>query len=192
MSTMSGVSAQVSDPSVTTKWPDITVSGIVHSLAHLHPMVFDVEGLEENLPQPMRVYVRFADHCFGEHESKCTENPNFIFPWCSQNSNDRRAFSPARFAFKDLPTHVALLNNARVFQSSNKRNFMFESPICDPSGNKYAFYFNVTKAGRGFAHHLEMNVVSCFAASNHISKLGRNPKSSRFNMLCGRVYTGRR
>lgn len=179
------------DLAATMKWPNIFVDGILHTLAHMHPLVLSVIGVHDNLPQPMTVYVRFTDHCFGDHLRSSEVGPDYTFPWCSPNSKDPRAFNKERYDFSlKLQQHVIGLPNAKVRQSTNQRNFMFMTGEVNSSGEEFALFFNIRKNSTSGSEHIAMNIVSCFPSNNHMNNLISGTSTMRFKVLCGRIHRG--
>jgi hypothetical protein len=168
----------------------LTVCGRRYNLAHLDPFVFEANS--RKVPHPLRVNVRFTNHCFSEafDADKHDADDAVIM-----DGTRRRVFSPGRYALSHhLPDLIRGLahEKARVNQTAARRNWML-SAIVEVSVDtvRYQIFFELrrTRPDRARLQDLDMVVESAYPADpgkREPNVLGR----MSFLLLAGSVYTG--
>lgn len=169
----------------------VFVGDQLHDLSHLAPFTFEVASAK--VPRPLRINVRFTNHCFSEafDPSKNPANAPFIF-----DGQRRRVFSPERYALSSqLPVLIRSLADphARVNQTAARRNWMYAAIVEVPTTDtRYHTFFTLrrTVEERRRLQDLDMVVESAYPVSpgqREPNILGR----MSFLLLAGSVYLGK-
>jgi len=178
-------------------WPPLVVAGQSIALDHLEPHGLDCPTTDAGLPNPLRINVVYGDHTFSEGYDPARHAPDFLLPWTSPTSRDKRTFSAARHALShNLPAMVRVLPTARVNFTSEERNYVY-SILLPPAGEevgeqRYPMFFQIKRANGAAAalgHHLELHVVSAYQPDRPIAV---RREAIRFIVLASKVHRGER
>jgi len=165
--------------------------GQVIDLAHLDPFVFEANSTK--VPRPLRINVRFTNHCFSDAFDPArhpADAPVIL------DGRRRRAFCPDRYALSlHLPNLIrGLANpNARVHETAARRNWMYGATVALPvTGTIYQIFFDLRRATpeRRRFQDLDLVVESAYPADPARPApniLGR----VSFLLLAGSLYTGK-
>ena len=171
--------------------PALDIRGQVYDLSHLNPFVF--EASSSKVPRPLRINVRFTNHCFSEmfDPARHPHDEPFIM-----DGQRKRAFCPTRYALTPrLPELIRCLADpaAKVHQTAARRNWMhaaiIEAPIV---GTRYQVFFELRKTVPERQRHqdLDMVVESAYPADPNRPEpniLGR----VSFLLLAGSLFIGK-
>jgi len=161
-----------------------------HDLSHLDPFVF--EAVSAKVPRPLRINVRFTNHCYSEAFDPRRHAPND--PTIRDGARNR-VFAPDRYALSlHLPPLIRRLATpgARVHETAARRNWMYAAAMEIPAANtRYQIFFELrrTVAERRKFQDLDMVVESAYPADPNRpapNVLGR----MNFLLLAGNVYLG--
>jgi hypothetical protein len=164
--------------------------GRSYDLSHLNPFVF--EAASAKMPRPLRVNVRFTNHCYSEAfdpTRHAPEDPTI------QDGVRRRVFAPERYALSQhLPGLIRGLASpgTRVHETAARRNWMYAAAMEIPVTNtRYQIFFELrrTMPERRRFQDLDMVVESAYPADPNRpapNVLGR----MNFLLLAGSVYLG--
>lgn len=169
----------------------LRIRGQVHDLAHLDPFQFEVSSTK--VPRPLRINVRFTNHCFSEAFDPIkhpTDEP--VIP----DGPRRRAFCPDRYSLTTrLPGLIRDLADpaARVHETAARRNWMHAAIIEVPvAGTRYQIFFELRRTipERRRLQDLDMVVESAYPADPN------RPEPNilgpvRFALLAGSLYVGK-
>lgn len=169
----------------------LRVHGHVYDLAHLDSFQFEVSSAK--VPRPLRINVRFTNHCFSEAFDPAkhpTSEP--VIP----DGSRRRAFCPNRYALSPrLPGLIRGLADpaARVHETAARRNWMHAAIVEVPvAGSRYQIFFELRRtvpARRGL-QDLDMIVESAYPVDPN------RPEPNilgpvRFALLAGSLFVGK-
>jgi len=171
--------------------PPLLVRGQAYDLAHLDPFRFEVSSTK--VPRPLRINVRFTNHCFSEAFDP-TRHP--VDEPVISDGRRRRAFCPDRYDLSlRLPTLMRGLadSTTRVHETAARRNWMYAAIIKVPvAGTRYQIFFEMrrTSPERRRLQDLDMVVESAYAANP------TRPEPNilgpvRFALLAGSLYLGK-
>lgn len=172
-------------------FPPLSVRGQRHDLSHLEPFQFEATSVK--VPRPLRINVRFTNHCFSEafDPAKHPADEPVIL-----DGRKRRAFCADRYALsRHLPALIRGLAQpgARVHETASRRNWMYAAIVEIPvAGTRYQIFFDLrrTVPERRRLQDLDMVVESAYPADPARPApniLGR----VSFLLLAGSVYLGR-
>lgn len=162
----------------------------VQHLSHLRPFVF--QAMSNKVARPIRIGVRFTNHCFTEGFDETKHQAREIIV---KEGPRYRVFSPARHACSfRLPALVRGLadDRIRVFQTSARRNWMYAAILDPPDGAaRYQIFFMLRRSApdRRAGQDLDLVVESAYLADPEQAKpnvLGR----IGFALLAGQVFLG--
>lgn len=169
----------------------LRIRGEVYDLSHLDPFQFEVSSTK--VPRPLRINVRFSNHCFSV-AFDATKHPadEPVIP----DGQMRRAFCPDRYHLSPrLPGLIRGLADpaARVHQTAARRNWMHAAVIEVPvAGTRYQIFFELRRTipERRRLQDLDMVVESAYAADPN------RPEPNilgpvRFALLAGSLYVSR-
>jgi hypothetical protein len=171
--------------------PPLLINGRAYDLSHLDPFLFEVSSTK--VPRPLRINVRFTNHCFSEAFDPAkhpADEPAIM------DGLRRRAFSPNRYALSPgLPALIRGLADpgARVHETAARRNWMYAAIVEVPvTGTRYQIFFELrrTVPERRRLQDLEMVVESAYPADPSRSEpniLGR----VSFLLLAGSLFVGK-
>lgn len=163
----------------------------IYDLSHLNPFHFEV--ISTKVQRPIRISVRFTNHCFSEafDPLKHTpEEPEII------DGLKRRALCPIRYELShELPGLIRGLAGGRtsVHETAARRNWMYAATVEVPiAGTRYQIFFELRRAikERRRLQDLEMVVESAYPADpgraepNILGRVG-------FALLAGSLYMGK-
>ena len=171
--------------------PPLLIRGLAYDLAHLDPFRFDVSS--NKVPRPLRINVRFTNHCFSEAFDP-TKHPGD--EPVVQDGQRRRAFCPDRYNLSQrLPALIRGLADpaTRVYETAARRNWMYAAIIEAPVvGTRYQVFFELrrTTPERRRLQDLDMVVESAYPADPN------RPEPNilgpvRFALLAGALYLGK-
>jgi hypothetical protein len=169
----------------------LLVRGQVYDLSHLDPFRFEVSS--NKVPRPLRINVRFTNHCFSEAFDP-TKHP-LDEPVISDGTR-RRAFCPGRYNLSSrLPALIRGLTDpaTRVHETAARRNWMYVAIVEVPTaGTRYQVFFELrrTSPERRRLQDLDMVVESAYPADPN----RREPNilgPVRFALLAGGLYLGK-
>jgi hypothetical protein len=171
--------------------PPLRIRGRTYGLSHLDPFQFEVSSTK--VPRPLRINVRFTNHCFSEAFDP-TKHPGDepVIP----DGQRRRAFCPDRYELSlRLPAMICGLADpaARVYETAARRNWMHAAIVEVPiAGTRYQIFFELrrTVAERRRLQDLDMVVESAYPADPN------RPEPNilgpvRFALLAGSLYLGK-
>ena len=103
-----------------------------------------------------------------------------------------RIFCPNRYEdshrLKDIITG---LPNARVYQTWEKRNYVFLAVEIPQRDDRYHLFFSIKKAGSKRNKHIEMRIESAYRRENSPYAPPNRPNAVRFPVLIQRVFMER-
>lgn len=170
----------------------LVIRGEAHDLAHLDPFTFEVAS--NKVPRPLRVNVRFTNHCYTEAFDPARHPPDEP---PVMDGVRRRAFAPDRYALSHrLPGLIRGLADprAKVRETGSRRNWMYSAIVEVPAeGTRYGVFFELrrTPPDRRRLSDLELVVESAYPADparpepNILGPVG-------FVLLVGSTFLGRR
>lgn len=164
-------------------WPQIAILGKVLDLAHLDPRVLEcpMEGRET----PLRIQVKYSNHCFTETFVDSEHDPALQI----MDHKTKRAFCSIRYEHSQrLPAMVSALPGAKVHQTSELRNYVYATAIESSDGALYEMYFTLKKT-KGEGADLGLSVESAYPVKTATPQLAR-PSAIRFKVLAKRVFEG--
>lgn len=186
-------SRSVSTPSVPFQHyhPSLRIRGRAYDVSHLDPFQFEV--CSTKVPRPLRINVRFTNHCFSEafDPSKHPANEPPIM-----DGTRRRAFCPVRYELSPrLPALIRGLADpgSRVHETATRRNWMYAAVVEMPAaGTQYQIFFELrrTVPERRRQQDIDMIVESAYPADPSRPEpniLGR----VNFQLLAGSLYVGK-
>ena len=167
------------------------IHGQVYDLSHLDPFQFEVSSTK--VPRPLRINVRFTNHCFSEAFDPVkhpVDEP--VIP----DGQRRRAFCPDRYDLSPgLPALIRGLAEpaARVHETATRRNWMHAALVEVPiAGTRYQIFFELRRTipERRRLQDLDMVVESAYPADPN------RPEPNilgpvRFALLAGSLYLGK-
>jgi len=171
--------------------PSLRLRGQVIDLAHLDPFVF--EAASTKVPRPLRINVRFTNHCFSETFDPArhpADAPVIL------DGRRRRIFCPERYELSHhLPDLIRGLAHpgARVHQTAARRNWMYAATVeLSAAGTRYQIFFELRRATpeRRRLQDLDLVVESAYPADPDRPSpnvLGR----VSFLLLAGSLYAGK-
>ena len=171
--------------------PPLCLNGRVLDLSHLDPFRFEVNS--GKVPRPLRINVRFTNHCYSEAFDPTRRRPDEP---AIMDGKRQRTFNSDRYALSHrLPGLVRRLAEpgARVHETASRRNWMYavtmEIPVL---GTRYQIFFDLrrTTAERRALQDLDMVVESAYPADpdrRAPNILGR----MSFLLLAAGVYLGK-
>jgi hypothetical protein len=171
--------------------PPLQIDGQTYDLSHLDPCQF--EAISTKVPRPLRINVRFTNHCFSEAFDP-VKHPAGTF--AIMDGPRRRVFSPDRYTLSfQLPVLIRGLASpgARVHETAARRNWMYAATVQVPTtGTVYQIFFELRRATpeRRRLQDLDMVVESAYPADPGRPEpniLGR----VSFLLLAGSVYVGK-
>lgn len=132
-----------------------------------------------------RVRVIYSPHVFTrEHISEQDHPAGKCF--------DARIFCPTRYADShNLNPIVVNLPKARVFQTWEKRNYVFLAVETPRRDDQYHLFFEVKKINRKRNKHIELRVESAYRKLNSSYAPPNKPNAVRFPILIQNVFMGR-
>lgn len=148
--------------------PPLHIHGLVHELSHLDPFRFEANSAK--VPRPLRINVRFTNHCFSEAFDR-TKHP--ADAPAIMDGLTRRVFCPDRYALSQhLPGLIRGLANprVRVHETAARRNWMYaaivEIPVAGTPGTRYQIFFELRRTApeRRRLQDLDMVVESAYPA----------------------------
>ena len=172
--------------------PPLRIHDAVYDLSHLH--AFRFEAMSVKVPRPLRINVRFTNHCFSEvfdPAKHLAEEPVIM------DGRRRRVFCPDRYALSlRLPGLIRALADpgAYVHETVERRNWMYAAVVEIPvATSRYQIFFELRRTipDRRRLQDLDMVVESAYPADPARPQpniLGR----VRFLLLAGSLYVGKR
>ena len=151
------------------------------TLTHLEPFEFRCPTPDGN---SRRVRVRFSPHVF----TRKYEDDDPYEGVCFGN----RIFCPIRyedsFLLQDIITE---LPDARVYQTWEKRNYVFLAVETPQRDDRYHLFFSIKKVGSKRNRHIEMWIESAYRQENSRYAPPHRPNSVRFKVLVQSVFMER-
>ena len=137
---------------MTNYWPPFASGGVSVSLSHLEPHEFVCPTPDGN---SRRVRVLYSPHVFTREA------------WISDPASavcfDNRVYCPTRDSDSiDLPMIMAGLPTARVFQTWEKRNYVYLAIETPSPDDPYHIFFELNKVGGKRNRHIELRVESAY------------------------------
>lgn len=169
----------------------LLIRGQHYDLAHLDPFRFEV--VSAKVPRPLRINVRFTNHCFSEAFDPAkhpADEPAIM------DGQKRRTFCRDRYDLSvQLPAliHGLAEPRTRVHETAARRNWMYAATVEVPVvGTRYQIFFGLqrTVRERRQLQDLDMVVESAYPADPGRPEpniLG--PVS--FLLLAGSTYVGK-
>ena len=168
-------------PSQSDYWGPFFVCGEEIELAHLEPFEFQCPTPDGS---SRRVRVLFSPHVFTRKHDIDDPPGGMCFDGriCCQNryEDSRR--------LKDI---IVCLPYERVYQTWERRNYVFlatETPQCD---DRYHLFFSLKKDGGKRNRHIQMWVESAYRQENSPYCPPHRSNSVRFKVLIQNVFMGR-
>lgn len=166
---------------MTTYWSPFEPGGTPVSLSHLEPHEFACPTPDGNC---RRVRVLYSPHVFTR-EAEASDPASAV---CFDN----RVYCAMRYGDSvNLPAVLAGLPTAKVFQTWEKRNYVYlaiETPAPD---DPYHIFFELMKAGGKRNRHIELRVESAYRKSESSYAPPNRPNAIRFAMLVHNIFLGR-
>jgi hypothetical protein len=171
--------------------PPLHVCSHVHDLSHLDPFQFEVSSAK--VPRPLRINVRFTNHCFSEAFDPA-KHPADEFR--IMDGSRRRAFCPSRYALSHLLAGLIrgfAHTSTRVHETASRRNWMYAATVEVPvAGTLYQVFFDIRRTipERRRMQDLDMVVESAYPFDPERPEpniLGR----VNFLLLAGSLYIGK-
>jgi hypothetical protein len=171
--------------------PPLLIHGRTYDLSHLDPFVFEVRS--DKVSRPVRINVRFTNHCFSTAFDPVKHPDDTLRV---MDGPRRRAFCPERYALSaSLPALIRDLadERARVHETVARRNWMYAATVEAPvAGTRYQIFFELrrTVPERRGLQDLDMVVESAYPSDPDRPQpnvLGR----VSFVLLAGRVLIGK-
>jgi hypothetical protein len=171
--------------------PPISINGILHDLAHLAPFLFEANSAK--IQRPLRINVRFTNHCYSEAFHPDIHAPDALV---IRDGVRRRTFCLDRYNLSHrLPGLIRNLANpnARVHQTASRRNWMYAAIVEVPvPTTRYQIFFELRRTVQERRHlqDLDMVVESAYPAASGRPEpniLGR----VNFLLLAGSLYAGK-
>jgi hypothetical protein len=171
--------------------PPLRIRGEIYDLSHLDPFQFEVSSTK--VPRPLRINVRFTNHCFSEAfdpAKHLSDEP--VIP----DGQRRRAFCPDRYDLSlRLPALIQGLGEPAAFvhETAARRNWMYAALVEVPiAGTRYQIFFELRRAipERRRLQDLDMIVESAYPADPN------RPEPNilgpvRFALLAGSLFLGK-
>lgn len=168
-------------PPKSIYWDPFIVAGKEVSLGHLDPFEFLCPTPDGN---KRRVRVIYKPHVFTR--SHVAGDP--LNALCF----DQRIFCPSRYADSlNLGPIVSGLPNSRVFQTWEKRNYVFLAVETPQRDDRYHLFFEVKKINRKRDKHVELRVESAYRKEDSPYAPPNRPNAVRFPILIQNVFMGR-
>lgn len=168
-------------PPQSIYWDPFFVAGQEISLVHLDPFEFLCPTPDGN---NRRVRVVYKSHVFTRAHVEGDPLDEMCF--------DQRIFCPDRYADShNLQPILAGLPGARVFQTWEKRNYVFLAVETPQRDDRYHLFFEVKKINRKRDKHIELRVESAYRREDSPYAPPNRPNAVRFAMLIQNVFLGR-
>ena len=170
-----------SPPIQNAYWDPFFVCGEEITLAHLEPFEFQCPTPDGN---SRRVHVLFSPHVFTRKHEDGDPHENMCFDgriFCQDRYEDSRRL-------KDIITR---LPNERVYQSWEKRNYVFLAVETPQRYDQYHLFLSIKKLGNRRKKHISMWVESAYRQENSSYIPPHRPNSVRFKVLIQNVFMGR-
>jgi len=162
-------------------WDPFFVDGREISLVHLDPFEFACPTPDGN---QRRVRVVYKSHVFTRAHAEGDQPYKMCF--------DKRIFCPDRYADShNLQTILKGLPTARVFQTWEKRNYVFLAVEMPQRDDRYHLFFEVKKISRKRDKHIELRVESAYRNENSPYAPPNRPNNVRFPILIQSIFMGR-
>jgi hypothetical protein len=161
---------------------EILFDGHVISIDHLAPMTFPCSC--PDIGRDLTVSVTFSNHCYTEafDDTKHTAEDVVVYDAGSR----ARIFCPIRHGLSaQLPSLIASLPTRRVFQTAERRNYVFSVPILT-AGQIYQVFFMVQRAEQTPSVDLKLTVESAYPVVI-APVLPNRPGAIRFKVLAYKV-----
>ncbi|SNT42278.1 hypothetical protein SAMN05421763_11726 [[Luteovulum] sphaeroides subsp. megalophilum] len=150
-------------------------------LSHLEP--HDVPCVTPD-GHTRRVRVIYSPHVFTRGATPQDPLTSLCF--------DKRVYCPDRYreSFR-LPGIVASFPNVKVFQTHEKRNYLFLAVDLPAQADRYHIFFEVSKEGGKRNRHVLLRVESAYRGDPESYTPPKVPNSIRFAMLVQNVFLER-
>lgn len=162
-------------------WIPFVVDGQEVSLLHLDPFEFRCPTPDGN---DRRVKVVYSSHVFTRSRTETDNLESVCF--------DNRVFCPERYSESmNLMSSLARLPNCKVFQTWEKRNYLYFADEEPNEAGRYHVFFEVMKKGGKRNRHVELRVESAYRAVDTSYLPSKRPNSVRFSILVQNVLMER-
>lgn len=162
-------------------WNPFFVCGKEIALAHLEPFEFQCPTPDEN---SRRVRVLYSPHVFTRKREHYDPHEGMCF--------GNRIFCPNRYWDSRLLKNIITgLPDARVYQTWEKRNYVFLAAETPQRDDRYHLFFSVKKIGGKRNKHIQMWIESAYRQENSPYAPPHRPNRVRFQVLIQNVFMGR-
>lgn len=166
----------------------LTIAGRTYTFSHLEPFPMAVTSLK--VGRPLRIHVRFTNHCFSVAFDAAAHPPGTnTFP---DGGGRLRVFCPVRYGFsQQLPAVVRLLSHpaAKVRQTAQRRNWLHSAQVVGPTG-PYLIFFEIRRTLRDERHLQDLNLVVESAYLQGVRPPPALLGPMNFLLLAGKIYMG--
>lgn len=137
-----------------------------------------------DIGRDLTIRVNFLSHCYTEHFDPDQHDRTEII---IRDAGGPRVFCPIRHGLSlRLPGIVARLPDARVYQTAERRNYVYAVPLETEDG-LYEMYFMLQRVERRQGTDLRLTVESAYPV-NAPTPRPRRPNSIRFVVLARKVF----
>jgi hypothetical protein len=159
----------------------ISFSGQEFSIDHLAPASISCPCTD--IGRDLVIGVAFANHCYTESFDGSRHDIEQIIV---RDTSGPRVFCPIRHGLSlRLPEVVRQLPNAKVYQTTQQRNYVYAVPL-EIEGHEYLVFLTLHRAKSEPGTDLWMTIESAYSAENPIPRPKR-PNSIRFRVLAYKV-----
>ncbi len=169
--------------------PPLVVAGQTYSFPHLEPLQLLV--VSQKVGRPLRIRVRFANHCFSESFDAAVYPPNT--PTFPDGGGRPRVFSAERYNLsRNLPDALQQMNHPKVLvrQTTQRRNWVHSITVASSAG-PYHIFFELRRAP---AEERELQDLNLTVESAYPQDPTRPPPAllgpMSFLVLAGKTYKG--
>lgn len=165
----------------TRYWGSFHVAGREISLSHLEPHEFLCATPDD---QSRKVRVIYSDHVFTRAAESTDPTSDIQFK--------DRVFCPARYQdTAQLPEIVKNLPGTKVYQTWEKRNYVYLAVETPVRTDCYHIFFALKKQGAKKNKHVELRIESAYRNTNSSYISSRKLNKVRFEVLINNTYMGR-
>ena len=150
-------------------------------MAHLEPFEFRCPTPDESL---RRIRVLFSPHVFTRKYEDGDPHEGMCF--------DDRVFCPDRYEDSHLLKGIITgLPDARVYQTWERRNYVFLASETPQRDDRYHLFFSISKVGDKRNRHIKMWIESAYRQENSCYVPPHRPNLVRFKVLIQNVFMER-
>lgn len=154
------------------------------SIAHLAPLV--IRCACPDIGRDLVIRVAFSNHCYSEKFDPERHDPEQIIV---RDAGGRRVFCPVRHGLSyRLPEIVKRLPQEQVYQTAQRRNYVFAVPLAI-EGQVYEVFFVLQRAEKVPGIDLRLTVESAYPVDAPTPR-PRRPNAIRFKVLAYKVLRG--